>query len=210
MFYQNDSSTWSQQSTFAAAGAPPDFPIPAFNFTITGTGNDAFWVNSSNILQSFPFGTTTQGLSINSIGVGRNSTLLSALQNVGAIASQTWSLFWGLTGEDESTQMDGEVVLGGYDKAKVTGKNLTVPITLGTDCRTNLVVTVDSIDMGFKDGTTQTLLTSPIRMCLDPSFAVITFSAEILNKFTDGAGGIFQGRSEGTATNGLLYDVDDV
>lgn len=53
------------------------------------------------------------------LGLGTNFTVLSALQTRHQIASRVWSMFYGLTGVDADAQLDGVLVLGGYDHAKM-------------------------------------------------------------------------------------------
>ncbi|KAG8628172.1 hypothetical protein KVT40_004045 [Elsinoe batatas] len=52
------------------------------------------------------------------LGLGGNSTLLSALRKSERISSRSYGIFSGLTGVTAASQMDGSLVLGGYDRAK--------------------------------------------------------------------------------------------
>lgn len=74
--------------------------------------------------------------------------------------------------------MGGSIFFGGYDRAKIqgknVGKNVTFPISRETSCRTGLVATVISVDVKFENGTTQNIHASLIRMCLDPTFAIVS------------------------------------
>lgn len=96
----------------------------------------------------------------------------------GAISTKIWSLFYGLTGAEAQDQMGGSIFFGGYDRAKIqgknVGKNVTFPISRETSCRTGLVATVISVDVKFENGTTQNIHASLIRMCLDPTFAIVS------------------------------------
>jgi len=44
--------------------------------------------------------------------------------------SCTWSFYNGLTGSTPDKQADGTFVFGGYDAAKVSGSNVTLPLTI--------------------------------------------------------------------------------
>lgn len=111
------------------------------------------------------------------LGLGSNSTVLSALVDSGHIASRTWSWFWGLDGQD--AQLSGSLVLGGYDKAKVSGTGYTQAITTDSGrCGTGLFVTLSDILVNMVEGTSssifgddsQTLLAA----CIDPGYPSLT------------------------------------
>jgi len=106
--------------------------------------------------------------------------------------------------------MGGSIFFGGYDRAKIQGKNVTFPISRETSCRTGLVARVISVDVKFEHGTTQNIHASLIRMCLDPTFAIVSLPDSIVEKFESKAGGHYKGLSLGRAMNRMLYDVSDV
>ncbi len=85
-------------------------------------------------------------LDMNSLGLGRDSAILNAMYNSGIIASRSWSVLGGLTGADLADQIDGHLVLGGYDGAKFTGDNCTEKIAGNPTCSTNMVATVQDVD----------------------------------------------------------------
>ena len=82
----------------------------------------------------------------NGIGFGPDSTFLNRLYDQGKIASRSWSLFWGWQGAEQENQMDGSLVLGGYDKAKMAGgAPLTAPFSDGVGCPSSLLVYLSNI-----------------------------------------------------------------
>jgi hypothetical protein len=83
------------------------------------------------------------------MGLGTNSTLLNALISAKAIASRTWGYSQGWTGAEAENQVDGSLVLGGYDAAKTKGNNVTVPFSNDPHCVSNLVVTISDIKMNL-------------------------------------------------------------
>jgi hypothetical protein len=86
------------------------------------------------------------------IGLGRNSTLLNALHESERISSRTYSFWWGLDSASSANSIDGQLVLGGYDAAKVTGPNVTqklLPSTVG--CGSGMYLTVTNMLLGFPD-----------------------------------------------------------
>ena len=69
------------------------------------------------------------------IGLGPASVLLDKLESTGSNASRSWSFFWGQS-RPEAAQLDGSLVFGGYDRAKITGQKYTFPLTRSNpDCQ---------------------------------------------------------------------------
>ena len=210
VLFESESSTWKQAASMAAAGAAPENISSTFNYPADDWGTDVLYLSNTANITSHPIDVTKQAnFAINALGLGSDSSILTSLMNAGTIASKTWSIFFGLHGADSDDQLDGSLVLGGYDEAKITGTNLTTQITQDTDCRTGYVVTVSSIDMGFRDGTSQTLSNSPLQFCVDPTFALVTMPPALLRDFQDLAGGSYLGLSSGININGLVCGVDD-
>ena len=70
-----------------------------------------------------------------------------------AIASKTFGIWYGLMGAEASDQMDGSLVLGGYDVAKITGGSYTD--ALGPPypgCSSGILATVADINMELLNG----------------------------------------------------------
>lgn len=110
---------------------------------------------------------------MNSLGLGRNSTLLNALVDNGDIAARTWSFWQGWTGAESQYQIDGNVVLGGYDANKISGPNITLPTStpddLNTDC---FIATITDIRMNLMNGSSLSLF-GPNKV-MPPSFAILS------------------------------------
>jgi len=205
------SSTWVNASSAAAAGAAP---VDSFDPTDL-FGSDVFRANSSTQFKSFPLGIqrgTPPSSGGNNLGLGRNSTLLNTLKSAKLIASNSWGLFWGLVGETTSSQMDGALVLGGYDAAKAMGPNYTQSISTSGGC--NLFVIVTAINMTFPNGTTYNILGSShgaaLRFCLIPSLRIMTLPFDLWRNFAANAGGTYIGRSVGEELWGEVYEADGV
>ena len=204
------SSTWVPADSFSAAGG-------AIIDNGTGTGDlygtDTIQLNASTSLTIFPIG-IQNGLDLNSnaLGLATNSTLLTAMFNAKLVASRTWSLFWGLTGENTDSQMDGELMLGGYDLAKTSGPNTTLHIALGSGC--DLSVNMTSIQMNFPNGTNfevlQPSFSTGLRMCVTPEYPIITIPLPIWDNFLSYAGGTYIGRSFGINLYGELFQANGV
>lgn len=109
-------------------------------------------------------------------GLGLNSTILRTLKSTGNIASRSWALFWGRD-NPKATQIDGSFILGGYDRAKVTGQKYTYNISpVTSSCTTGLVVSVTDLILNFENGTSASLFpesqSDAISTCIDPQQAV--------------------------------------
>jgi hypothetical protein len=108
------------------------------------------------------------------VGLGYDSSILTALTSAGRIGSRTFSFFWGLSGATTAAQMPGSLVFGGYDKAKTIGPNITLPLVRSSKCGTGLVVSVSQILLNFPNASTTDILSSTsISACLTPSFPVM-------------------------------------
>lgn len=116
------------------------------------------------------------------LGLGRASSLLTILRNKGTIASRSFSLFWGQTGSASRHQIDGALVIGGYDQAKIAGHNYTTSIASGTPCVSNMIIPVTDLTLEFPNGTSASLMTNnvgqSINYCLEPEFPLITMRRE--------------------------------
>ncbi|KAF2761322.1 hypothetical protein EJ05DRAFT_483703 [Pseudovirgaria hyperparasitica] len=191
---------WKDSSTFHSAGNL--FPASGSlvdNSTITEASwaNDTLLVTSNVSLDGFPLGIIDQdltGLPQNPLGLGRNSTLLTRLIQMRTISSRAWSFWWGLSGAEKSARMDGGLVLGGYDAAKIkNAKNHTGQITEPGDCPSGLVVAVTDILLKFPNGSMPSLLHSMpgstnLEACLCPECSsLMTFprSSYYLTRFQE-------------------------
>jgi hypothetical protein len=107
------------------------------------------------------------------LGLGANSTLLNALVEAGRIPSRVWSIFWGRmwTGRD-ATELDGSLVLGGYDQEKIIGSNVTQALDYSdrTGCSTGMMVIVSDILVNFRNGSDHSIMgrNSGVRCCIVP------------------------------------------
>lgn len=183
---------------------------------------DSLAFNSNLTLENFPLGIprTDWGGFYDPqmvLGMGPNSTILSALKAAGKVSSRTWSFFWGLTGATPNVQMPGSFVLGGYDRAKVTGNNHTQPLSsLKPTCKTGMLVTIVDMQLNFPNGTSPSLfngtLSAAMSACIQPDFPVIMTMPydPYYAYFMELAGGTFLGRSLGVNYYGMNYAPQNV
>jgi len=207
------SSIWSQAVGQNASEGTQEHPF--VDATTDIWGNDVLQLNSSVSFKNFSLAVTgTKVWNMNAMGLGRNSTMLNALHSAGTITSRSWSLFWGLTGADANSQMDGSLVLGGYDAAKVTGDNFTDHLYIDKGCITSFLVTVTDIVMNLPDSSKISILGTSsgaaMRMCIQPEIPLITLPADVWSAFANHSGGTFISRSLGINGYGMLYAAQDM
>lgn len=164
-------------------------------------------------MPGFDYGTEyhSQG----AIGLGPNSTLLTALKEAGHISSRSYGYWWGQNGATANAQMDGSLILGGYDAAKTQGENLTLPLkspSLG--CMSGMYMTVMDIAMSFPNGTRASLVApgAPLNFCLQVDFpAMMSIAIDpFYNKFE-----LYSDTSHTESATGIdwwnpLYEPNDV
>ena len=179
------SKTWVP-TNFEALGTPSErYPVTDYE-----RGSDTLLVNTTLSIPDFPLGIIRgQADFQNALGLGRNSTLLDALVSAGAIFSKTFSIFQGWTGAQTQYQTDGSLVIGGYDSAKITGNNITLPFTVEDSCVSGLVISVTDINMNLKNGSNVSIIGesrgSALRACIEPTFSPISLSEDIWWAFTN-------------------------
>jgi Eukaryotic aspartyl protease len=163
------------------------------------------------------FTPTSSNLPQAGLGLGRNSTFLESLFGAGKIASRTWSLFWGLEGGDAPSTMDGSLTLGGYDKAKTVGPNITQPFSSLADmsrCPSSFIVVVTDILVKNSNGTTTSLFGdakgTALRTCIKPDIPLITFPSDIWQAFSTAIGGTYLGPSQSYKLWGMDYATQGV
>ncbi|KAF4628276.1 hypothetical protein G7Y89_g9875 [Cudoniella acicularis] len=188
-------------------------PYPALNFI-----TDNFTLSSNVTLGDFPIGIVQadwgeQGYFPQmAMGLGANSTVLNALKASGQIASRSWGMFWGRTGATPNTQLDGNMVLGGYDRAKVTGANHTQSLSNSkASCYTNMLVTITNMIVNFPNGTDASIFggaqSTAITACIVPDYPVLmTLPTDpYMDTFEMLTNSNLPGRSFGLYYYGMLY-----
>lgn len=216
LFDQGTSTSWNP-STYSAVMAATE--------AVSGQGSDLWGtdtvkMNATFSLPDFPIaifrsddpGSAGSGTA-DSLGLGRNSTLLNMLSSVGIIASRTYGYFQGWTGAYAQYQTDGSMVLGGYDAAKVTGNNITLPFAPSNACNNGYIITVTDIKMNLRNGSNVSIIGqsagSSLKACVQPDFGPITLSEDIWWAFTNVTGVSEIGRSVNTHNFwGMLIPVD--
>ena len=181
LYNPSGSSTCENASSVAAAGGDPSDTLRALGLHIW----ESEWVNDiigvgSTKLKSFPIGLPGKAIydpyiTQSQLGLGFNSTFLGALQAAGAIAIQAYSWWWGLQGSTPESQVDGQIVFGGYDSAMVQGSNYTQPLNKPDyACNSGMVVTITDLTLTFPNGTQFSILEpNQLVACILPDYPLI-------------------------------------
>ena len=183
-FNEASSSSWSILSSFVS----PESVVSGLD---SAFGADTLSFGGPQNLTSYSLGiiqTSAENNPIpfdNVLGLGSNSTFLNTLSSLGLIASRTISIFSGMAGTNGN--MDGSLVIGGYDSAKFFGTNLSNPIQpqntnpvsgFTNTCGTGLLISVQDISLNLPDGSTSSILggnfSTGLSMCIDPAYPGIT------------------------------------
>ena len=129
---------------------------------------------------------------MNEIGIGLNSTLMTALLESGDISSKVWSYWPGSYTDDGLLQQDGGLVLGGYDAAKTKGANLTLPLSFDSGCISGLLLSVSDMILNLGNGNDRSLFASakqePFKACIIPAYGQMDIQRVIWNSFLDLSG----------------------
>ncbi|KAK4157077.1 aspartic peptidase domain-containing protein [Chaetomidium leptoderma] len=183
-FLETESTSFTKSSDLVAAGGAgqelavrgSELGVAKLLSTSLG-GTDLLSAGSSGNLTSMPLGIPRMrwdnGYSIlHALGLGSNSTYLNSLVHAGQIPSRVWSMFWGRTWTGAKTDIDGVLVLGGYDKEKVIGRNMTqlLDYSQETGCWTGMKVTVSDVFVNFRNGTDVSIMprSSAAQCCIVP------------------------------------------
>ncbi|KAK2787604.1 hypothetical protein FQN53_005054 [Emmonsiellopsis sp. PD_33] len=145
---------------------------------------DSLTLNRNVTLEEFPLGVALADRGAEgyhprvALGLGVDSTVLKALKASGQIASRSWAMFWGRTGATEGSQLDGNFVFGGYDRAKISGEGYTQRISYSkTECPSGLLVTITDLVLNFSNGTNESLFddvqSTAMSACIVPDYPVL-------------------------------------
>ena len=188
-FDRSRSSTWTAYANFSAPGFADNGNTPEVSNTRDQlSGTDTFKISDDLSLGNFPLSTSDPGYHSgpipvrNRLGLGSNSSLLRDLWTKGAINSQSWSVWYGSNGVGASQQMNGYLVLGGYDKAKLAGANITQGIQCTQSCPLGLTIMITDITVDAKNGSSPSILGSSYRSlqaCLDLSMETNIFPQDV-------------------------------
>lgn len=183
--------------------------------SVVALGEDFIAIGKQDISIKI-FTPSTSTLPQSALGLGRNSTFIETLYDNQMVASRTWSLFWGLEGGSPGEQMDGSLIIGGYDRAKTAGPNMTQTFSSFADqalCPSSMIVDVADISVTFANGTSTSLLdttSTGFRACIKPDIPLLTLPTDIFTAFSDSIGGTFIAPSESYKLWGMDFAASGV
>lgn len=204
---------------------PPSnsYPVEAGGYPQLNFVSDTIKLNDNHTLTNFPMGIALSAWgeqayhNMMAIGMGANSTMLNTLKSTGKIAARVFGIFWGRTGATSRTQLDGSMVFGGYDRAKVTGPAYTqFMVSDRSMCSTGMLVTITDLVLNFANGTNASLFptsrTSSISACLVPDYPVLmTMPTEpYFDNLRIHTGANIGGRSFGIDFYSVRYDDGEI
>lgn len=186
-FNPDASSTWTAASGMSAAGASPENnPIEADG----RWGDELLRINNKFSVPNYPLGVSKNiGSEYHGgvLGLRRNSSLLTRLTSAAVIPSNSYSFWWGLQGAGQPEQMNGNLVLGGIDSAKIGGSNLTRPLSDDGSCASRVIVDITALRVKASDGTKRDLLgkaqLQSIKACVDTTYPIISTPQSVWNAF---------------------------
>lgn len=169
-------------------------------------GRDSIWMKSSLEVPNTRLGLYQGqgGLWLNAFGLGRNSSTLNTLVEMGALGSTVWSIWAGWTGAESQYQVDGSVVLGGYDAAKTKGDNLTTVMTMDPPMSGgHMIVEITNIVMNLANGDNVTIFCSTtqptsFQAFISPPDPLISLPKTIWDAFQASAGGTLASSNRST------------
>lgn len=181
-YFETESSTFEQTlDVIDAGGASAETAVTGSepgirNLISSGLGGkEHFKAGSNAALEQFPIGIPRQGwdsgyTTLHPLGFGANSTYLNALLDAKQTGARVWSIFWGRMWEAKPP-MDGSIVLGGYDRAKIIGQNLTQALDFGpAGCWTGMMLNIRDIRVNFRTGSEESIFpaNTVLPVCLVP------------------------------------------
>ncbi|KAI1139320.1 acid protease [Hypoxylon sp. FL0543] len=162
-----------------------DFQTENVPFPEISRAADILKLNGDTTLTEFPLGVALNDWGAEgyhpmaSLGLGTNSTFLNRLKDSGKVASRSWSFFWGRNGGSSTSQIDGSLVFGGYDRAKLSsGERYVEKLQNSTSpCATQMIVTITDMVLNFPNGTDVSIfpksLSTALVACIVPDYPVL-------------------------------------
>lgn len=151
------------------------------------------------------------------VGLGQDSSLIKRLKDDGLIASRSWSVWFGQRPQANGEgAVDGHLVFGGKDEAKMDGEGATWPIGQTDVCETGFVIRVQSVSGTDRNGDEFPILDnegqSGTQFCIVPGVALMSLPEAAERRLTDAIPGrpLRQSDSDDVhGTMGRIYSADE-
>ena len=129
-------------------------------------------------------------VNLGELGLGVNSTFLSALSSGQTITSRVYSFFWGTDAVISAKPRSGSLTLGGFDQALIGDlPNTTTTFNRDlTSCREGMIVELTGLSLLSEDGGTQNILetSEKLQACVVPTIeSVLTLPANYWDKMAE-------------------------
>lgn len=128
---------------------------------------------------------------MNGLGMGPDSLLLNKLKDDGYIASKSWSMWRGQYANKDKEEVDGHIIFGGVDEAKLTGESETFPTQPidREDCDSGFVIEATGLSITTGARGTVELQNAPFqRYCLVPAVPLLSLTEDAYDTILDSFG----------------------
>ena len=215
LFDGANSSTYHFYTGLTAPGLPQS---SSGDKTSDDTFTDALLLDPGLSLTQFPLRINREfdylAKSYNYVGLRPTSLLMKTLVTGTQVSSNSIGYYSGWDGADITNDVDGSLVLGGYDRAKIAGHNATRSIrTADTqDCLNGFKLSLTDISLNLRDGRNISLMnTSDVghTACIDTVSDSIRLTPSLWSNFLRSSGSTKTGRVEdGFNREGFLIAAD--
>ncbi|KAI5838382.1 aspartic peptidase domain-containing protein [Morchella snyderi] len=199
VYDRDNSNTWSGPMTkqeFLKVAAADTLK------TVDTLGEETLKIGGVTVT-SLPIGVEDgTDIGTSSLGLAINSSLVDVMVDAGDIPSRMWGVDYGWVGATSDTWADGEMVLGGYDKARVKNDKLysqAFPENLADSDGCALIVYITGITM--KNSTDSLDLMESkgdsLRACVSPEYDLMTMPYDLFKVFNDAMGDVYENRTTG-------------
>lgn len=179
---------------------------------------DTLTLDGSKELEEYPFGIPRMRWDhgytyLHALGLGSNSSYLHVMREAGRIASRSWSMYWGQEYTDDN--IDGSIVVGGFDSEKVMGEPHTFPLDYDdyespTGCWTGIKVNISEVVLNTRDGEDHTIWDKEMSVCIVPQRqTLLEATDEFLNAFQQATVSESIDTAEGLSWGGQVYSTDE-
>ncbi|MDI1486184.1 MAG: hypothetical protein OHK93_005410 [Ramalina farinacea] len=148
----------------------------------------------------------------NYVGLSPTSILMNSLVTGAQVSSNSIGYCSGWAGADITHDVDGNLVLGGYDRAKIAGPNATQSIARTNDCLNGFKLRLTNISLNLSNGRNISLMnTSDVghTACIDTVSDSIRLTPSLWSSFLRSSGSTETGRVEdGFNREGFLIAAD--